>query len=67
MVALSSPPAAAHAVRENLTQAEQAYQVFWRLRSSGPWRREEFDSRNEAYNRFFHLMRQGLNPRWRRV
>ena len=64
MVALSSPPGAARIARENRTEAEQAYRVFWRLRSSGPWRREEFQSRNEAFDRFFQLMRKGLEPRW---
>jgi hypothetical protein len=40
------------------------YRVFWRLRSTSPWRREEFESRAAAHDRFFQLMRKGLELRW---
>ncbi len=43
------------------------YRLLWRLRASGPWRREEFVSRDEAFNRFFYLMGRGIETQWRRV
>jgi hypothetical protein len=64
MVALSNRPATAEPANQNRPQSEPAYRVFWRLRSSGAWRREEFQSRADAYDRYFNLMRKGLELRW---
>jgi hypothetical protein len=63
MVALSQHLAEKNPSVDRLEE-EQAYHVYWRLRSSGAWRREEFDSRDRAFERFFHLMGKGLQPRW---
>jgi hypothetical protein len=52
---------------ETAAEQEGAYRLFWRLRVSGPWRREEFDSRDEAFDRFFYLVGKGLETRWRSV
>ncbi|MBW3595960.1 MAG: hypothetical protein KY475_01645 [Planctomycetes bacterium] len=41
------------------------YRLFWRRRASTPWRREEFQSREEAFDRFFYLLGKGLEIRWR--
>jgi hypothetical protein len=65
MVALSDRRTGEFA--QNKTTDGHAYRVFWRLRSSSPWRREEFASRAEAFDRFFELMRKGLTPRWGQV
>jgi hypothetical protein len=64
MVALAQ-----NAALQNTTAAEidQQYRLFWRLRASGDWRREEFDSRDEAFDRFFYLVARGIETRWRTV
>jgi hypothetical protein len=67
MVALSQHAIAAENTGPDRLEEEQAYRVFWRLRSSGAWRREEFESRDKAFERYFHLMRKGLELRWGRV
>jgi hypothetical protein len=61
MVSLS-PTALADRAAADRRSAD--YRLLWRLRASGPWRREDFDNRDEAFDRFFYLLGRGAELRW---
>ena len=62
MVTLTHTAAGDRAVTDQRTTK---YRLAWRLRVSGPWRREAFDSREEAFDRFFYLLGRGAELHWR--
>jgi hypothetical protein len=66
MVTLS-PTTLPHAAPNPAADRQTDYRLFWRLRASGPWRREEFGSREEAFDRYFYLLGRGAELRWRHV
>ncbi len=61
MISFTSP---ALGGRAGDTTPPVLYRLCWRLRASGPWRREDFVSREEAFNRFFYLVGKGVQPHW---